>query len=322
MIYIVLILISAIYLFLLFQNTLETRKLSITNKPILLSFCLLFFAMIVFFVDKSGIQNIKEYDNILGKHQQIRSNILTIKNNIPVLEEKLLNNPEYYEGWVMIAKSYLIINNIRASSEAYARAIDLKSDDREILEEYISSLRQLDSKSNKLKILETFDQLISLDSSNTSSYNMKLNYAIEINDSTLTKKILESIVSNPGIKNKEQYTIALSQMLDSSNSKILDVLLSDYLYTTLKKSANIFFILRKDDSNVPFAVKIITADSLNTRVEITSNDIMLKNNSMDIPENIFLLIKVNDEALVDDSMQEIYRSESINLNNQKTYTTD
>ena len=49
---------------------------------------------------------------------------------------------------------------------------------------------------------------------------------------------------------------------------------------------------------------------------------MLKNNSMDIPENIFLLIKVNDEALVDDSMQEIYRSESINLNNQKTYTTD
>ena len=322
MIYIVLILISAIYLFLLFQNTLETRKLSVANKPILLSFCLLFFATIVFFIDKSGIQNIKEYNNILSKHQQIRSNILTIKNNIPVLEEKLLNNPDYYEGWVMIAKSYLIINNIRASSEAYARAIDLKSDDREILEEYISSLRQLDSKSNKLKILNTFDQLISLDSSSTSSYNMKLNYAIEINDSTLTKKILKSIVSNPDIKNKEQYTLALSQMLDSSYSKILDVLLSDDLYTTLQDSANIFFILRKDDSNIPYAVKIINSDDLNTRVEITSNDIMLKNNSMDIPENIFLIIKVNDKALVDDSMQEIYRSESINLNNQKTYTAD
>ena len=151
---------------------------------------------------------------------------------------------------------------------------------------------------------------------------MKLNYAIEINDSTLTKKILKSIVSNPDIKNKEQYTLALSQMLDSSYSKILDVLLSDDLYTTLQDSANIFFILRKDDSNIPYAVKIINSDDLNTRVEITSNDIMLKNNSMDIPENIFLIIKVNDKALVDDSMQEIYRSESINLNNQKTYTAD
>ena len=73
---------------------------------------------------------------------------LTIKKNIPVLKIKLEKDSDYYQGWVMLAKSYIITDNLLLSADSYEKAISIKNNDSLILEEYINILRRIDSKSN------------------------------------------------------------------------------------------------------------------------------------------------------------------------------
>ena len=100
----------------------------------------------------AGIPLINEYENISKRNQDIRNNIVTIKKNIPLLKEKLSLEPDYYKGWVILAKSYLIIDDISASVAAYENALQIDSTDKIILEEYVVSLRKENAKVNKVKI--------------------------------------------------------------------------------------------------------------------------------------------------------------------------
>ena len=64
------------------------------------------------FYNTSKISQHHEYDKILIKHQEIRNNISAIKKNIPKLKSRLESDPTYYQGWVMLAKSYLITDDL------------------------------------------------------------------------------------------------------------------------------------------------------------------------------------------------------------------
>ena len=212
MIFIFIVILTFLYIFFLFKNLGETRNISINNKSILLTLFILFIFIIMIFLGKSNIGYIEEYNKISSKHQEIRNNINTIRKNIPSLEQKLNNNPNNFEGWVMLGKSYIIISDFHSAALAYETAITLDNTDKTVLQDFISLLRRLDSKNNKDKILKTFDILIALDSSDANSFNMKLNYSIDINDSEMTKNILRKIIINKNIKDKKPYEAMLNKL--------------------------------------------------------------------------------------------------------------
>ena len=202
MIYLILALLSFIYFLFLYKNFGEKSRLAKQGLSINLIFIILFIGATIIFFKDSGVLEKQEYDEILSKHQEIRNNILTIKKNIPVLKIKLEKDSDYYQGWVMLAKSYIITDNLLLSADSYEKAISIKNNDSLILEEYINILRRIDSKSNKEKIIKTFDKLIFLNPSDITVYNMKLDYSVEINDATLTKEILNALYLLPIIKIK------------------------------------------------------------------------------------------------------------------------
>ena len=216
MIFALIVILTFLYIFFLFQNLGETKSISISNKPILLTLSILFIFIIIIFLGKSNIGYIEEYNKISIRHQEIRNNINTIRENIPSLEQQLNKNSNNFEGWVMLGKSYIIISDLHSASLAYETAITLNNTDKTVLQDYITVLRQLDSKNNKDKILKTFDILLSLDKSDINSFNMKLNYSIDINDSNMTKDILKKIIDNKNITDKEPYRIMLNELTNKN----------------------------------------------------------------------------------------------------------
>ena len=213
MTFIFIVILTFLYIFFLFKNLGETTSISIDNKYIFLTLFALFIFIIMIFLGKSNIGYIEEYNKISSKHQEIRNNINTIRKNIPSLEQKLNNNHNNFEGWVMLGKSYIIISDFNSAALAYETAIKLDNTDKIVLQDYISLLRRLDSKNNKDKILKAFDILIALDKSDINSFNMKLNYSIDINDSEMTKNILRKIIINKNIKDKKPYETILNKLI-------------------------------------------------------------------------------------------------------------
>ena len=205
MIYILLILIISIYFYLLFKNIGETEK--IIPKSYFIIFLIILFTTTLFFVyiPKSHIQDMNEYERILTKNENIRSNIIKIKKSIPKLEKKLENNPAFFEGWLMLARSYSIIDNLNASINAYEKALSVKSDNSKALKEYLNVLRVQNNKKNKEKIIKIYDQLVFLDKKDASILLNKLHYSVKINDSQLTIKTLNEIINHPEIIDKNRY---------------------------------------------------------------------------------------------------------------------
>ena len=320
MIYLILIFLSLIYFLFLYKNFGEKIRLSTQGIGINLVFIILFIGATIIFFKDSGVLEKQEYDEILSKHQQIRNNILTIKKNIPVLKVKLKKDSDYYQGWVMLAKSYIITDNLLLSADSYEKAISIKTDDSLILEEYINVLRRIDSKSNKVEIIKTFNKLISLNPSDIIIYNMKLNYSIEVNDATLTKEILNSVIGNSLIQDKGPYIQALKQLNSSSNKFLFEIKLSNKMYETLKSMPYIFFILKNKSSGPPFAVKKITSADLDKEIIISSENKMIK--GLDLPANVTLYIKGSENNYVDSNMLELFRSESLNLLSRTSYIVD
>ena len=310
MIYAIIFIFILFYFFFLFRNIVESSKVSYKNRKLISVVIVLLFLVISIFVKDSGITNHEEYESILDKHSDIRKNISTIKKNIPILSERLNEEKDYYQGWVMLAKSYIITDDISQARAAYEKALSLNADDPIIIEEYISVLIKLDPKSNKKEILKSFDQLLSLDSLNLNIYNMKLNYSIDINDAELTKKILKDIISNQKIQKKQPYIAALNQM-ESSGLFNLKIIISETSHATLTSFNYVFFILKEDKSNIPFAVMRFKNNELQFNFIINAKNKMIVD--APIPKELRLYIKGSSKPSVDKNMKTIYESEVIDI---------
>ena len=172
-------------------------------------------------------------------------------------------------------------------------------------------LRRIDSKSNKEKIIKTFDKLIFLNPSDITVYNMKLNYSIEINDATLTKEILNNVVDNNLIKDKAPYIQALKELNSSSNKFTFEIKLSNKIYRSLKLIPYIFFILKDKVDGPPFAVKKVSSITLGKEIK-----------GLDLPKNVTLYIKGSENNYVDDKMLDLFESEALNLLSNTSYVVD
>ena len=320
MIYFILMTSLLVYLIFLFRNIGEQSNIIIMDKSIITTIIILLIFIVMVFFNTSKVSQHHEYDKILIKHQEIRNNISAIKKNIPKLKSRLESDPNYYQGWVMLAKSYLITDNLLSSSYAYEKAISLRSDDKIILEEYISTLIGLNPKSHKEKILNTFEQILALDNTDIKIYNMQLNYSTQINDSSLTRQILKNITENPNISDKEQYILALKEMEISTDNFELQIILSNKVYNKLKDRTNIYFILKEFNEGPPFAVYKVKGINLKQRININANNKMIKD--IPTPKQVNLYIKSSLKGTVDANLTEIYKSDSINLSKVQQYKID
>jgi len=160
-----------------------------------------------------------EYERILKKNENIRENIVKIKTNIPKLTKKLQTEPTFYEGWVMLARSYTIIDNLNGSINAYEKALSLKNNNVKVLKEYLNALRLDDNKKNKEKILDTYTQLLILDEKDPSMLLNKLHYSVKINDPQLTIKTLNEIINHPQIIDKDRYREILTRISKNQLNK-------------------------------------------------------------------------------------------------------
>ncbi len=219
MIYILLIIILGIYFYLLFKNTGEGKQIKFNNLAKF--FIIILFTVSFFFIylSKSGVQDMNEYERILKKNENIRENIVKIKTNIPKLTKKLQTEPTFYEGWVMLARSYTIIDNLNGSISAYEKALSLKNNNVKVLKEYLNALRLDDNKKNKEKILDTYTQLLILDEKDPSMLLNKLHYSVKINDPQLTIKTLNEIINHPQIIDKDRYREILTRISKNQLNK-------------------------------------------------------------------------------------------------------
>ena len=122
MIYFLLVLILVIYIFFLFIN--KDKQ----NYPKLLIIVTILLTISITYLFSLNYQqsNVDIYKEIYNKNVQVRNNIKTIKDNLPKLEEKLVSNPNNFNGWLMLGKSYSILKDYHKASKAYEVAINLR----------------------------------------------------------------------------------------------------------------------------------------------------------------------------------------------------
>lgn len=286
MIYFLIVISTLVYFFFLTINKstvsqTQDKKIKITLSLIL---SLIF---IYIFSNSYDYSNAKAYKSIYSKNLNVRNNIKTIKDNVPMLESKLLNNPDDFNGWLMLGKSYSILKNYQKASRAYQIAINLRPNNMDAIKEYILVLRS-DSETINKELIKKYFNIYIASTNDAQGLLDQLSFSFTINDNLLAQKTLNKIIKHPDIKNKVQYKDLLSQLKD--NSSEFNSILNIQVSTNIIYQGYFFMILKEINVNQPFAIKRISADQDNISVNFTKNDFMIKEN-MKIPNKFDFVIK-------------------------------
>ena len=286
MIYFFILISTLVYFFFLTIN--KTTESQQQNKKIKITLSLILSLIIVYvFSNSYDYTNTKAYKSIYSKNLSGRNNIKTIKDNVPMLESKLLNNPDDFNGWLMLGKSYSILKNYQKASRAYQIAINLRPNNMDAIKEYILVLRS-DSETINKELIKKYFNIYLASTNDAQGLLDQLSFSFTINDNSLAQKTLNKIIKHPDIKNKIQYKDLLSQLKDNSSefNSILDIRVS----TNMNYQGYFFMILKEINVNQPFAIKRISANQDNILVNFTKNDFMIKEN-MKIPNKFDFVIK-------------------------------
>ena len=285
MIYIFILLIIILYFSFLFILSSNNKNYKENKLTITISFILSLFLIYLFSLTFDS-SNTDEYKKIHSKNITIRSNIRTIKENIPTLESKLSQKPDDFNGWLMLGKSYSILNEYQKASQAYSIAIDLRPDNIDVIKEFILVLRSDSEVINQDLIKKYFNIYYDKTNDYKALIDM-LSFSFSINDNELAQNTLEKIIQNPNIKNKKQYNELLAQL--KSNLSSINAILNVNVKTKRIYGGFFFMILKKIDDQQPFAIKRLPATKKEYSVKFTNNDFMV--NSTDIPNDFYFIIK-------------------------------
>ncbi len=311
MIYLFLLGLLVIYLIILSKNRdasddSKSSRLKITFVLVLSLFTLYIFSLSYDFT------NTAKYKEIHTKNLSVRSNIRTIKENIPKLEARLLNSSNDFNGWLMLGKSYSIIKNYQKASKAYQVAINLSPDNMDALREYILVLRS-DSEIINKDLIEKYLSVYFNKTDDPQALLDLLSFSFNVNDNALAQTTLTKIIKHPDIANKKEYKKLLTDLVNNSNNNRTIL----HLSVSSKKmyEGYFFMILKEKNINQPFAIKRVSVTSDNFEVKFTTDDFMIKSN-VDIPDNFEFVIKhsQSDRFTSDSRPTEVFR---MDINNYK-----
>ena len=203
-----------------------------------------------------------------------------------MLESNLSQNPDDFNGWLMLGKSYSILNKFQKASQAYQTAINLRPDNTDAIKEYILVLRSDSETINQNQIKKYFNIYYNKTNDYRALIDM-LSFSFSINDNELAQDALEKILQSTDIKNKDQYRELLAQL--KSNIASTNPLLNLNVKVNKIYGGFFFMILKKTNVEQPFAIKRIPATKKEYLVKFTSNDFMI--NSTEIPNIFDFIIK-------------------------------
>ena len=311
MIYLFLLGLLVIYLIILSKNRdasddSKSSRLKITFVLVLSLFTLYIFSLSYDFT------NTAKYKEIHTKNLSVRSNIRTIKENIPKLEARLLNSSNDFNGWLMLGKSYSIIKNYQKATKAYQVAINLSPDNMDALREYILVLRS-DSEIINKDLIEKYLSVYFNKTDDPQALLDLLSFSFNVNDNALAQNTLTKIIKHPDIANKKEYEKLLTDLVNNSNNNQTIL----HLSVSSKKiyEGYFFMILKEKNINQPFAIKRVKVTSDNFEVKFTTDDFMIKSN-VDIPDDFEFVIKhsQSDRFTSDSRPAEVFR---MDINNYK-----
>ncbi len=311
MIYLFLLGLLVIYLIILSKNRdasddSKSSRLKITFVLVLSLFTLYIFSLSYDFT------NTAKYKEIHTKNLSVRSNIRTIKENIPKLEARLLNSSNDFNGWLMLGKSYSIIKNYQKASKAYQVAINLSPDNMDALREYILVLRS-DSEIINKDLIEKYLSVYFNKTDDPQALLDLLSFSFNVNDNALAQTTLTKIIKHPDIANKKEYKKLLTDLVNNSNNNPTIL----HLSVSSKKiyEGYFFMILKEKNINQPFAIKRVKVTSDNFEVKFTTDDFMIKSN-VDIPDDFEFVIKhsQSDRFTSDSRPTEVFK---MDINNYK-----
>jgi tetratricopeptide (TPR) repeat protein len=314
MIYFLLVLLILTYIFFLNKNKYNNENTFNGKKLALIS--VLFSIVILFIFSLSyNLSDIHEYKKIHDKNVSVRKNIKTIKENVPILESRLINSPSDFNGWLMLGKSYSILNNYQKASRAYQVAINLRPNNMDVIKEYILVLRS-DSENINKEVIKKYFKIYLAKTNDPQGLIDQLSFAFSINDTLLAESTLNSLIKHPEIVNKNQYKNLLTQLI---NNKSLTQTILDLNISTKGNYPGYFFIvLKQKNINQPFAIKRIKANKRDFLLKITKNDFMIKENSS-IPNEFDFIIKHSptESFSQENRPTDVYKREIKNYNSIK-----
>jgi cytochrome c-type biogenesis protein CcmH len=89
-----------------------------------------------------------------------------IEANVASLAKRLEQNPNDAEGWVMLATSYSSLEKFQEASDAFAKAVSLKSNDVDLLVDYAFALAMSNNRKLEGKPAEQLQKALQLDPEN------------------------------------------------------------------------------------------------------------------------------------------------------------
>lgn len=89
-----------------------------------------------------------------------------IEANVASLAKRLEQNPNDAEGWIMLATSYSSWEKFQEASDAYAKAVSLKSNDVDLLVDYAFALAMSNNRKLEGKPAEQLQKALQLDPEN------------------------------------------------------------------------------------------------------------------------------------------------------------
>ena len=309
MIYLFLVAFILIYLSVLLMNRDKSKE---KKSDSFLYIIVLFPSLLtlLFFSLNYDYENTKKYKQIHTKNLTVRDNIQTIKLNIPKLEFKLSNNPDDFNGWLMLGKSHSILKDYQKASNAYEVAISLRPNNMDVLREYILVLRS-DSEVLNKELIEKYFSIYINNTDEPQALLDLLNFSFNTNNNSLAQETLNRIISHPDIDNKMEYKQLLTNLQGNNSETILEFMVS---YDN-KYNGYFFMLLKEKDINQPFAIKRIKIDSNELSVKFTSDDFMI-NKNIEVPNNFDFVIKHSDsDRFTEDTKpREVFR---MNIDNYR-----
>ena len=216
MIYLLLLVLLVAYLIILSNNTNTLENSKSSRLKITFVFLLSIFTLYIFSLSYD-LTNTAKYKEIHAKNLSVRSNIRTIRENIPKLEARLINSSNDFNGWLMLGKSYSIIKNYQKATKAYQVAINLSPDNMDALREYILVLRSESEILNK-DLIEKYLSVYFNKTNDPQALLDLLSFSFNINDNALAQTALTKIIKHPDITNKKEYEKLLTNLVNNSNN--------------------------------------------------------------------------------------------------------
>ncbi len=118
-----------------------------------------------------------------------------IQANVAALAKKLEENPNDVAGWIMLGRSYSSLEKFSEANAAYKKAIELKSDDADLLADYGFVLAMANGKSLSGEPAEIINRALKIDPENPKALELAGAAAFEAKDFPLAIKHWQKLLN-------------------------------------------------------------------------------------------------------------------------------